>query len=800
MWRNYIKIAMRNLIRHKGYSFINVAGLAVGMACCILIMVYVKDELSYDHAYGKGDRIFRVTREFFNLDGKTNLKLGFVAPQVATLLRTDFPDLKVTQFTRDYESRFEYNRQVFIEDQFFWADEHAFELFDFELLEGNGPTMLKEPNSLVLTESAARKYFGNENALGKTIVYGGDMNMKVSGVLRDLPANTHFHFTILGSFSTLHTLLPKGSLENWGSNNYLTYLLLPPDRSAKALEEQLVGFIDKHFPLHGHGFKTPHDMTLLHLQPLYDIHLYSHLDGEVEPNGDIMYVYIFSIIAVFILLIACVNFMNLSTAKAADRGKEVGIRKVAGAVRADLIRQFLYETLVIAFLASVAAIGLVELTLPKFSAFSGKELSLNLFNDYIILSGVFLIALVTGVLAGSYPAFYLSAFQPVAVLKNTMRGSRHSRLRSTLVILQFAISIALIAGIGVIQNQITYCRTASLGFDKEHVVFLPAPQDVRLEDIRTQLLENSGVISVSGASRVPSGRLLDASTTGIEWKGEMKQIDFRIATVRADEHYIPTYGIELAAGRNFSKEFSTDDTAAVIFSETAVQAIGWQSNEDAIGKRVETATRHARVIGVVKDFHFESMREKISPIIFWMDPRAYGRISVRVRPENIAGTIDFLKKKWNGYRPDIPFTYQFIDENFDKLYRSEEKLSTLLEYFSALAVFIACLGLLGLAAFMAERRTKEIGIRKVLGASITGIIVLFSKEFGILVIAANIVAWPLTYWLMHRWLNNFAYRIDMDVWTFVLSGAAALAISLATVSYQAIKAATANPADALKYE
>lgn len=804
MFQNYLKIAFRNLLKHKTYSTINVLGLAVGMASCLIILLFVQYELSYDKYHANADRIYRVSRQFYNQDGQLNLWLGPIAPPFAPMLRTDFPQIEVAQLLRDFNTKLKIGEQTFIENRFFWADEHVLNIFSFELLKGDRANVLKEPNSIVLTESMAQKYFGETDPIGKVINYEDQLDLKVTGILKDIPENSHFHIDILGSFVTLQTVLPQGSLmTNFGSNNYPTYVLLPEGMDPGEFEQQLVKFIDKHVPVLNPNIPKASAFTLLKVQPITDIHLHSHLDSEIEPNGDILYVYIFSAVAFFILLIACINFMNLSTAKAADRSREVGVRKVVGAGRHDLIRQFLSETILLAFIALILAIGLVELALPYFNSFFGRTLSLDPTNNYFMLASIVAIALLTGLISGSYPAFFLSAFEPVTVLKGKLsKGSGSSWLRSTLVITQFSITIALLCGIGIIQNQLDFCRTADLGFKQDHVLAVLIPQSIRgkQEEVKNQLKQNPNIVSVASCSRFPSGRLLDSFNMQVESGGEMKPVNFRIANVWVDHDYMNTYDMPMAAGRNFSKEFVTDDTAAVIFNESSVRALGWTSNEDALNKRVNFGNRRSRVVGVVKDFHFESMREKIAPMVFAVNPNFSGYFSIRIRPENIPATLEFLKERWAEYDPDVPFNYQFIDENFDQLYRNEDQLSQVLEYFAGLGTFIACLGLIGLAAFMAERRTKEIGIRKVMGATITNIVGLMSKEFIRLVVFANLVAWPLAYFAMDSWLNHFAYRISIGPAVFIIAGIVTVVIALGTVSFQAFRAATGNPINALKYE
>jgi putative ABC transport system permease protein len=564
-------------------------------------------------------------------------------------------------------------------------------------------------------------------------------------------------------------------------------------------------FIGRHHP---DGEKAISETTL-HLQRLTDIHLHSQLDSEIEANGNIVYVYIFSAIAFFLLLIACINFMNLATARSANRAKEVGLRKVVGAERAQLIKQFLGETIVLALIALFLAIVLVEVALPKFNAFAGKALALNFQSAVSIYLGLIGIALFVGVVAGSYPAFFLSHFQPVEVLKGQKLGATKSRFRSALVIFQFALSMILIIGMGVVYNQLEYCRTKNLGLNKEHIVVLPVDQGPeiarRYPDLRNQLLQHPNIAGVAASKRVPSGRLLDSSGGRLVDGEKTTPLEFRIANVRVDHNFIPTYGMRMAAGRNFSVEFPTDSMQAFILNETAVRKIGWPSPEIAVDKPFEYGNRKGRIIGVVKDFNYESLHQPITPIVMFIAPQNFNSISVKIRSErsqDMAATLEFLKQKWQEYRPNYPFTYSFIDQRYERLYQNEHRLGEIFGTFSLLAVFIACLGLFGLASYTAEQRTKEIGIRKVLGASVSNIVLLLSREFTRLVAVATLAAWPIAYYAMDRWLREFAFRIALDQQSVIFLVAAVLAfvIALATVSFQAIKAAVGNPVKALRYE
>lgn len=801
MFNNYLKIAIRNIRKHRGYTFINVAGLAVGMACCILIMLYVFDELSYDKFHENHDRIYRVTRKWYNQDGIINLHLGHVAPPVAPLMENDFPEIehavRIIQMGRTLIGR---NSQFYEETRFFFAEADVFDVFTYPMAAGNPGTALQNPFSLVITEEMADKFFGDENPMGKQLqiqVGPQKADMMVTGVLENMPRNSHFHADFLGSFETFAAVAGEEELREWSSNNYATYLLMPEGYDINRLESQLDPFIDRHLD------QGASERTKLELQALTDIHLHSHLDSEIEANGNITYVYVFSIIALFVLLIACINFMNLATARSAGRAREVGMRKVVGAQRGQLIRQFLSESVLMSLVALVFALGLVYLVLPVFNQLIGRNLSFNIIDNILLFAGLFLTAVVVGLLAGIYPAIYLSAFKPVRVLKSRMDSQRKGiSFRTVLVVFQFAVSIILIISIGVVSDQLEYVQTKSLGFNEEHVVVLPASRAMtqHLDDFKSRLLSNPNILNVSAAKRVPSGRLLDSSGARLI-SGETSQpITFRIARLLVDYDYIPTFKMELAAGRNFSREMGTDTEQAFIINETAVRRIGWGSPEEAVGQAFGYGRMEGRIIGVVKDFHFESLHQQISPILMHLASFDLNQIAVRLSPQNIPQTLAVLKGIWEEMRPNYPFSYYFIDENFDQQYKAEAGLQRIFSYFAFLSVFIGCLGLFGLAAYSAERRTKEIGIRKVLGASAGGVVVLLSKEFTKWVLLANIFAWPAAYIILSQWLQNFAYRSGLHLETFLSAGFLAWMIAFLTVSYQAVRAALTDPASALKYE
>jgi putative ABC transport system permease protein len=800
MIKNYLKTALRSMKKHAGTSVINIVGLSIGMACCVLIMLFVFDELGFDRFNENYDRIWRVTRKWYNADGAVNLHLAQVAPQVGPLLKNDFPEILHSVRLIEVEGLLINRGPLYFEEsRFFFAEQSLFDVFTFRMVAGDPATALADPFAVVITTDMARKYFGQDDPLGQSLTIqasGQSADLKVSGVVEPLPASSHVHPDFLGSFKTFEAIVGPDEMQNWSSNNYATYLLLPAGYAISRLESRLDDFVDRHM---SPGMSAE---TKLELQPLRDIHLRSHLDSEMEANGDIKYVRIFSIIAFFVLLVACANFMNLATARSAGRSREVGLRKVVGARRTQLVLQFLGESVLTAAISLVVALDLVLLALPSFNRFLGRNLALKLGGNGSHLLFLAAIAVFVGFVSGIYPAVFLSGFRPVRVLKGAAGRAGGFSFRKALVVFQFAISIVLIVCVGIVSGQLRFMRSKSLGFDKEHVVVLPSSPAMieNLEGFKTRLLQNPGILSVSAAKRVPSGHLLDSAQARLLSGEERQSIDFLIPNLLVDHDYIPTFGIEMAAGRNFSKEMGTDATQAFIINEAAARRIGWPRPEEAVGQGFEYGRRRGQIIGVVKDFHFESLHEEISPIVMYISSYDLGRISIRIAPGDIPRTMAFLRGVWAEMRPSRPFSYSFIDESFDGLYKSEDNLGRIFRTFAWLSVGIGCLGLFGLASYSAERRTKEMGIRKVLGASAGGLAVLLSREFTRWVLAANLVAWPMAYLAMSRWLHNFAYRKDIGLGIFLMAGALALAVAVLTVSYQAVKTARSDPVRSLRYE
>ncbi len=810
MFKNYFKIMLRNIAKYKGYSVINIAGLAIGMACCILILLWVKDEISYDRYHEKANRIYRLA--FSGNIGGSEYRTAAVAAPTASALINDFPE--VEQATRLYvpyrqADRFiRYEDKTFKETKIAFADANFFDIFTIHLTDGSPKEALANPNSIIISELMATKYFSDEDPLGKIIGMDDVADFKVTGVFKTIPSNSHFHFDFIASLSSL-----EESRDPWWLNNlaFRTYILLRGGVDYNVLEAKFPNMIKKYITpmfkqLYGedHGDLTEIGMRLKYsLQPLREIHLHSNLLMEFEPNGDIRYIYVFSSIALFILLIACVNFMNLSTARSANRVKEVGIRKVVGSAHWQLILQFLMESTFLSLVALAIALLLVNFVIPYFNYLSGKELTFFDLTNKTIFSSLFIIMIAVGFIAGSYPAFFLSSFKPISVLKNKFfKASGSLNLRNVLVLFQFAISIILIFGTVIILQQLHYIENKKLGFNKEQVLIIHDTRTLgsKVHTFKQELLQNPQVVSVSvtGFLPVTSERLTD----GMHPDGIYRENGTLIQRWLVDFDYIKTMGMEIIQGRNFSTSFRSDSTA-VIINESAVKHFGW---DNPIGKRIGdyTAPPNAviqdwTVIGVVKDFHYESLRNQIAPLGLFISSST-NMVSIRLNIKDFSKTIQWIKEKWQRFTHGQPFEYSFLDDRFEQMYLNESKLGKIFGIFTVLAIFIGCMGLFGLTVYSAEKRTKEIGIRKVLGASISEMVVLLAKEYTKWILLANLFALPIAHYAMNKWLQNFAYRIAISWWMFFLAGMLALGIALLTVSYQSIKAALANPVESLRYE
>ncbi|NEU08557.1 FtsX-like permease family protein [Flavihumibacter sp. R14] len=807
MFRNYFKIALRNLMKYKFISFINLFGLSVGLACCLLIFTYIRYEVSFDRFHKNADNIYRVQRTFNDPEtGNMSLELGAVAPPFATLLENDFKDIKnITRFIPNGPTPLRYDDKMFNQDDVYWADERLFEIFSFDVSKGNPSTALKEPFSVMLTEEAAKKYFGGSDPMDKMIRMNNQFNFKVTGVFKPLPGNSHFHPEVMVSFSTLRDSAIYGEEQlrtNFGNNSFYTYLVLPEGSDPKRLEAQFPAFLNRH--INDGGPYKASQYTALQLIKLTDIHLTSHRDDEIEENGDIKRVYIFSAIALFILLIACINYMNLSTARSVLRAKEIGIRKVVGAGKNELITQFLCESVVICWIAAIMAFIFTWIALPWLNSVSGQQLSGDALFQWNVLALILIFPFLVGIIAGIYPALFLSSFQPVRVLSGSLKvGGKSISFRQVLVVLQFSISIMLIICTAVVYQQLKYMQGKSLGFEKEHIITLN--NNVALNEnytaFRNTLLADPNIKNAGRSSRIPSGRLLDASGSQISRGDSLAPTKADIKVVSVDEDFIPTYGITMLEGRNFRKN-SAADTSSYLINEAAVRVLGLKSSQDAIGMAFQYGGRKGQLTGVFNDFHFESLHQRILPIVFRQSvgTDGYGNISVKVSGTNVPAALAHIESTWKKFLPEIPFEYRFLDENFEELYRAEMRQGSVFTIFTGIAIFIACLGLFGLSAFTITQRIKEIGIRKVLGASVKDIVFILSKDFMKLVLIAAIIAFPVAWYAMHNWLADFAYRIDISWGVFILAGIIAAIVAFATISLQAIKAAVANPVKSLRTE
>ena len=807
MFRNYLLIALRNLRKYKAYSFINIAGLALGIACCILILMVVVDELSFDRHHKNAANIYRVVTDF--KVGNNEIPLAVTSFPIAPALKTDFPEVaESVRLVKWGNPTIKLADEQFTESNFWWADSGFFSVFSADVIAGDLQTALKNPFSVVLTRATAKKYFGKSDAVGQSLTLDNQHELTVTAVIENLPKNSHFQFDLLGSFASLETLAGDETLSIWHAFFQIyTYVLLQNGSDTATIAEKLPAFVDTH--MHDEMAATFGRTYGLQLQPLTDIHLHSQRKSELPGGGDILYVYIFAAISLFILLIACINYMNLATARSAHRAKEIGMRKVLGAYRGQLVKQFLGESLLISLLALPVALLIAQLALPFFNDLSGKSLTLDISENFrlILLLSLGSIA-VTGLLGGAFPAIVLSSFNPIRTLKTAgFSQSGKGGLRKLLVVFQFSVSIILIACTVLLYQQLQFLRNQKLGLNTEQVITVSANSEgaqSHTDALRNAFLQHTGVQSVASAVFLPGKGILNTP-----WMkpGSAAEERFEMTTLPVDYDFLAAMDISLTAGRNFSHEFATDTSEAVIINETATKTFGWLQPEDAIGEELEwhgTGTAQVcRVIGVVKDFNFQSLHNPIAPMLILPLERWPGPINfmvVKAQPTDIAPVLAHLESEWGNILPGVPFHYTFLDEDFANLYTNETKLGKIFLIFAALAIIIACLGLFGLGAFSAEQRTKEIGIRKTLGATVPNILVLLSRDFIFLVLVASVVATPLAWWTMNRWLDNFAYKIHIQPLTFVLVAVVALMIALLTVSFQAIKAALANPVKSLKYE
>ncbi len=805
MIKNYFKVAIRNIFKHKAFSFINITGLAIGIACSVLILLFVTHELSYDKFHEKADRIHRIAVRASI--GNTKIRQTYSSSETFRKLLLDFPEIESgVKFFRLGEVPVISGDRTFYESRFYAVDETFYDIFTVPLIHGDPKSVLSNPNTMVLSRDSAVKYFGTTDAVGRILrvefSWGvGAKDFEITGVSENMPANSHFHYDMLVSLATFPDFVNE---TEWTANNFITYLLLKKGTSAETFNEKLKDFTRKY--MGGEQFDSwvaKGNSWEYYLQPITKIHLTSDLNGEFESNGNETYVYVFSVVSIIILLIACINFMNLSTAKSSLRAKEVGMRKVVGSGKSQLVAQFISESVILSFIALALGMGIVHLLLPFFRNLVDRPLELNYLNNPLVIPLLLALGLLVGVISGSYPAFFLSSIKPVAALKNRgfkEAGKGGTWFRNTLVVFQFSISIFLMIGTLVVFQQMKFLQNKKLGFQKNQVLVIKNAESLgnNTEAFKERLRMETNITAVSGTSTLP-GRRFNNIGFGAEGVDE----GFTLNICVCDHEFLKTLGLEMAQGRFFSKEFPSDSHAAVL-NEKAAQMLNW---DDPIGKRINNWARERgnfTVIGVVKDYHYESLHHEIRPMGLFLNGGHYNWpdqvIAARLETGDLPRTLKTIEKTWKEFAPSRTFSYSFLDQDFDNLYINEKQTQKMFTAFSFLALFIACLGLFGLASFIVDQKTKEIGIRKVLGASVPGLVSNLNKTFVKWVLVANVLAWPAAWYFMRGWLQNFAYRIDLSLWMFLLTASLALLIAVITVSLQTVRAASKNPIDSLRFE
>lgn len=817
MLRNYFTVAIRNLRKHSFYSFINVAGLSIGVAVCFIIVLFVLNELSYDTYNTKANRIYRMTSDIKFGGNAYNMLYG-PAPMANTLV-AEYPEVEAAiRFKQAGAFLVKRTTENLKENQVIWVDKDFFKIFSVPVLSGNAETALAEPNTIAISRKMAAKFFPNEEALNQTLILDNEITAKITAVFEDMPVASHFHFDILISMAGNE----EAKSPIWFSNNFQTYILLREGANIQDLERKLPDLVAKHimpqaFQILGpdftpEKFKAAGNKLEYAFQPLTDIHLKSALMGEFEPNFDINYVYLFVAIAGFILLIACINFMNMSTARSANRAKEVGIRKVMGSFRSHLMRQFLTESTLLSLLSFVFALGLAFLVLPLFNQLAGRELTIP-FASFKMYGVLLVAALAVGLLAGIYPSFFLSAFTPASVLKgNISKGMKSGALRSVLVVFQFMISIVLVIGTMAIVQQLQYIQNKNLGFNKDQIIMvddLYALGDKR-QAFKDAIKQHKDILNGTASGYMPvAGTWRSDTPWWAEGKDAVQENMVSLQNWSIDYDYINTLGMKIVAGRDFNRDFPSDSTG-VILSEAAAKAFNF--NGDPIGSKVvsfgedlngqpdRNNLRSLTVVGIVQNFHFESLKQNVTPVMMFLSKRPQGIASFRFQSQNTKEVISFIESKWKELAPGQPFNYDFMDDRFADMYAAETRLGKVLGVFATLAVLIACLGLFALTAFTAEQRTKEIGIRKVLGASVAGIMLMLSKDFGKLVVIAFVLAAPLAWYGIDWWLKDYSYKTEIGLGLYGLAGISALLIALGTMSFLAFKAAVSDPVKSLRSE
>ena len=806
MLKNYFTIALRLLKRNKLISTINILGLALALTGTLLIALFVQDELSYDRYHAHADDIYRVTRNFLSSDGSVALHLADIAPGYGPRLENDFPDIEAMARTtgfylplRPIESNSSVGEQLNLEQAFF-AEPSLFTIFSIPIVTGDTKTPLEKPATLMISDAAAERYFGTQDVVGERL-QSDERYFEITGVYEAFPPQSHWHPDFLVAFSTLNDpeVYGREQLEtDWSANNFMTYILVNEEFDPARTEAQFPAFLDRHMGSPDNP-TLPSTWTNLFLQPLTAIHLHSQLDSELEANGNINHVYIMGAIGVFLLLIACFNFINLSTARATSRGKEVGLRKVVGAFRRQLIAQHLSESILVTLFSFLVAIVLVTLALPWLNDFTGKSLAAEQYVQPGAVLGTLGAVVLVGTLAGLYPAFIISGFNPALTLKGRSGSTRGSgRVRKVLVVMQFTVSIVMIIATLITYQQLNYLNDRDLGYTKDQVVLL---NNYYLRDhyeaFYNELTQDPAVINASRSSDVPTERLTSFGDTGVLQGDSIVGTDLVMKEVIIDPEYFATYEIPIVSGRSFSETIASDDSTSFILNETAVRMVGW-TNEEAVGQMIKNRETTGTVVGVVKDFHFESLHQPIVPMIFNGNSNRFYDLSVRVTAADMPEALAHMETTWKQFVPDQPFAYEFLSESYQHLYDSERSQNELFIIFATLAIFIAAMGLFGLATFSTQQRTKEVSIRKVLGAPVSSILRLLSQEIIILILIANLIAWPIAWYAMREWLSGFAYHVEISLFTYLLAAVLALLITLVTISSQTVRTALMNPATILR--
>jgi len=806
MIKNYLKVAIRNLMRNKFYSILNISGLAIGVACCLLIVLFVTDELSYDKYYDNSENTYRLTMAGA-LNGSA-FDLAVVGDVVGQTLMEDFPEvINYVRFRQNGAPFIRSGENIFKEEKYVWADQSVIDIFGLQMVSGDATSALTAPKSLLMSESAAKKYFGTNDAVGQLVEFGEAKDYRVTGVYKDIPHNTHFDFDVIGSMETLD----EAKQNIWMSMNFQTYVVLTPGADLEKMASLFPAMLEKYIGPEVKRFMNMEwdemeqngSVLAFGLQPVADIHLNSDLQGELGANSDKSYVYIFSAIAFFILLIACINFMNLASARSAHRAKEVGVRKVLGSIKAQLIYQFLAESVLISFISFILAVGIAYLALPFFNDLSAKELVIP-FTNPIFLGSIFGGVFIVGLLAGSYPAFFLSAFKPVTVLKGSLsNGMKSGALRSVLVVIQFCTSIFLVIGTLVILNQLDFIQNKNLGFDRDQVLIINdaylARGNVAALKTKVETFSEVKSASLSGFLPTPSSNNTNLFFNGIV-PSDGNQVIMSSWTI--DYEYLATLGIEVLEGRNFSRDFATDSTA-IIVNEAAIKE--FEIEGDPLGKVIGTFVSNEgdiqgyRIVGIVKDFHYQTLKSKIGPLAMQLG-NSSRLLNLKINTRDYSGLIDKLEASWMELAPNQPFETSFLDDRFNRMYDAEQRLGKIFGVFATITIVVACLGLFGLAAFTAENRIKEVGIRKVLGANVGQIVYLLSKDMGKLVLVALVIGAPLAWYAMNSWLQGFEYRTSVGWTVFAMTALGSLFIAIITMSYQSLKAAVSNPVKSLRAE